>query len=337
MIVSPSRVENIILDSGALRDNPLGDPAQRAISVYLPPGHDDVSDQRYPTVYLLSSHGNTGQSMLNWRPWEGTIKDQLDALILGDRMGPMIVVLPDMWTRFGSSQFINSAGMGRYEDFLIHELVPLVDRNYRSIAHRDQRAIMGRSSGGYGALVQAMRHPEVFGAVACHSGDLYFEYTCLPMLSKMHQHLARFGSLSDFIRDIPTIRPKGGAFWELVMTVCWSAAFGDNPNAPHRFDLPVDPVTGALNDAVWARWLSHDPVRMVELPAHAEALRSMRRVFIDAGSQDEYQLQVGARVLHQRLETLGITHDYEEYPDGHRGTHYRYDTSLPRLYEALST
>jgi hypothetical protein len=142
--------------------------------------------------------------------------------------------------------------------------------------------------------------------------------------------------LDSFIRDIPAIRPKAGAFWDLIMTVCWSAAFGDNPDAPHGFDLPIDPQTGALNDEVWARWLAHDPIRALDVEANRDALRQMKLIFIDAGQYDEYQLQIGARLLHHKLESLGITHRYEEYPDGHRGTHYRYDVSLPRLVEALT-
>jgi enterochelin esterase family protein len=337
IVTSPSRIEQPILDSQVLQKNPLGDPTQRQVTVYLPPGHDDMSDMRYPSIYLLSSHGNTGPGLMNWRPWDQTIKDQLDTLILNGTMPPAIVVMPDMWTRFGSSQFINSAGIGRYEDYLINEIVPLVDRNYRTIPDRDHRGILGRSSGGYGALVQTMHHPEVFSAVACHSGDLYWEYTCLPGLSKMHQQLARFGGLDAFIRDIPTIRPKSGLFWELIMTVCWSAAFGSNPEAPHGFDLPIDLDTGALNMDVWERWLYHDPLRKLVVPAYAEALRAARLIFIDAGSQDEYQLQVGARLMHHSLDALNIPHIYEEYPDGHRDTHYRYDVSLVHLVEALNS
>lgn len=333
VIISASRIEQPVLDSAILKDNPPGDPALRRVTVYLPPGHDDVPDRRYPVVYLLSSHGHTGQGMMNWQPWDGTIQDQIDALYAAERIGPLIVVMPDMWTRFGSSQFINSAGIGRYEDYMLQEIIPLIDRNYRTIPDRDHRGIMGRSSGGFGAITQAMRHPEVFGAFACHSGDLYWEYTCLPGISRLHQQLERFGGLDAFIADIPTIRPKNSAFWDTVMTVCWAAAFGGNPAAPHGFDLPIDPRTGALNEVVWARWLAYDPVRAVD--AHADALRRMNLAFIDVGQYDEYQLQVGARVLRDKLAAQGIQHVYQEYPDGHRGTQYRYDTSLPLLYEAL--
>ena len=335
MTISPSRVEQPILTSAALRDNPLGDPADRPLTIYLPPGHDDNAEQRYPVVYLLSTHGNTGPGLMNWSPWDVTIKDQLDNLLASGKIGPMIVVMPDMWTRFGGSQFINSDGMGRYEDYLIEEIIPFVDAHYRALPGREHRGVFGRSSGGFGAITQAMHHPELFNAVACQSGDLYFDYACIPGLSRMHQNLAKFDGLDAFIRDIPTIRPKGSAFWDLIMTVCWAAAFGGNPDAPHGFDLPIDPNTGALIPSVWARWLAHDPIRKVDEPAYADALRQIDCVFIDAGQFDEYQLQVGARVLHQKLDALHIPHMYEEYPDGHRGTHYRYGDSLPHLYEAL--
>lgn len=331
-----SRVDYTTLTSNALRDNRLGDPHVRTLPVYLPPGYEDDPQRRYSTLYLLSSHGSTGPSLLNWSAWDENIQQQLDRLITGGVLAPVIAALPDMWTRFGSSQFINSAGIGRYEDYLLDEVIPFVDATYRTLPDRVHRGVLGRSSGGYGALVQAMRHPEVFGAVACHSGDLYWEYTCIPHLSKMHQQLEQFGGLDAFVDSIPTIRPKSGTFWELIMTVCWAAAFGGNPDAPRGFDLPVDPHTGALNSDVWARWLAHDPVRMVDDDAHADALRQMRAVVIDVGAYDEYQLQVGARLLHRRLDALGIAHIYEEYPDGHRGTRYRFDTSLPLLVEALT-
>lgn len=336
MNIATSHVDIQTLSSTVLRDNPLGDPAVRPLPVYLPPGYDDDRQRRYPTLYLLSSHGNTGPSLLNWSAWSENIQQQIDRLITSGVLAPVIVVLPDMWTRFGSSQFINSAGIGRYEDYLISEVVPFVDASYRTLPDRDHRGVLGRSSGGYGAIVQAMRNPQTFGAVACHSGDLYWEYTCIPHLSKMHQQLEKFGGIDAFIADIPTIRPKSGAFWELIMTVCWAAAFGGNPDAQHGFDLPVDPLTGAINAEVWGRWLAHDPVRMIEQPDYADALRQMRAVVLDVGAYDEYQLQIGARLLHNKLETLGIAHIYEEYPDGHRGTRYRFDSSLPLLAEALT-
>lgn len=337
---SPSRIEQPVIESRALQHNPLGDPHIRQVAVYLPPGHDDtdparVDGTRFPTVYLLSSHGNTGPSLLNWRPWDVNIKQQLDDLITRGVIDPVIVVLPDMWTRLGGSQFINSLGIGRYEDYLIDEIIPMIDRRYRTVPDRDHRVVMGRSSGGFGAITQAMHHPDIFGGVACHSGDLYWEYTCLPPLSRMHQHLTKFGDIDQFIANIPAINPKKGDFWDLVMTVCWAAAFGGNPAEPRGFDLPIDPVTGALDSQVWERWLEHDPIRKLDDPACAIALSQMNAIFVDAGQFDEYQLQVGARIFSRKLDELNIPHKFEEYPAGHRGTHYRYADSLVYLGEAI--
>jgi enterochelin esterase family protein len=88
-------------------------------------------------------------------------------------------VLPDCFTIFGGAQYINSSALGRYEDYLLDEIIPYVDANYRTLPDREHRAITGKSSGGYGAMVQAMRHPECFGAMASHSGDIYLNsVTC---------------------------------------------------------------------------------------------------------------------------------------------------------------
>ena len=64
-------------------------------------------------------------------------------------------------------------------------------------------------------------------------------------------------------------------------------------------------------------------------------LRNVKELFIDCGQLDEYNLQVGARLLSQQLQAMSVPHTYEAYPGGHRGTHYRYDVSLPRLVRAL--
>ncbi len=328
------RVEQPVLVSEVLAGNALGDSHARPVPVYLPPGYDEESARRYPVIVMLTGYGGTGPHLLNLRPWDESLPQQLDRLIGSGAMAPAIVVMPDCWTRYGGSQYLNSAALGRYEDYLIQEVIPFVDHHYHTLPDRAHRAIVGKSSGGYGALVQGMHHPEVFGAVACHSGDMYFEFSYIADLARLHANLASLGGWETLRDTLETIRPKNTKLFETVSTLAYGMAYAPNPDAPDGFDFPIDRETGALREDVWARWLAHDPVRKLDEARYAEALRSLKLLYIDWRERDDFNLQVGSRVLTRKLAALGIACHYEEFPDGHFNIHYRYDISLPMLSEA---
>ena len=329
------------ISSSVLRNNPLGDPYTRHLPVYLPPGYKD-SNTRYPTVYLLSGFAGRGAFMFNDSAFDEPLHERLDRLINGGEIQPMIVVLPDGFTRYGGSQYLNSIAVGRYEDHLVEEIVPFIDQTYRTLAQPGFRAIGGKSSGGFGALVQGMRHPDVFGAIACHSGDMYFE-TCyrfdipkfvnaagrngLDSYEKLHAWLVEFS---------PKMQPKPPAFFDIIHLSAMAACYSPNPASPTGFDLPFDCYTGKLLPEIWARWLAWDPVNLVEQQMYADALRQMKLVFIDCGNRDEYALHLGARILSQRLAELEITHWHEEFDGGHRHTQFRYDVSLKAISDAFT-
>jgi enterochelin esterase family protein len=305
------------------------------LPIYLPPGYAR-SGQRYPVVYVLAGHGGSGPLELNSPAWGESFPERLDRLIVSGKVPPVIAVLPDCWTLFGGAQYLNSSALGRYEDYLIEEIVPLVDRDYRTLAERAHRGVTGKSSGGYGAMVQAMRHPEVFGALASHSGDIYFEFGLLHDLAKLHANLVRLGGVEAFIDKIATFKPRThDPFWSVLGMLCYGAAYAPNPAAPRGFDLPVDIETGALREDVWRRWLEWDPLRMIDKAEHAEAYRSMRYIYLDCGLYDELNFAPGTRLMSSKLRALGIRHDAEFFPDGHIDVPYRYDVSLPRLVGAL--
>jgi enterochelin esterase family protein len=320
------------IDFATLRDNPLGDPSLRRIPVYLPPGYDANGGRRYPVIYWLHGFSGTALSQINTSPWVPSIPEVADGVI---RAGapPAIVVMPDGWTRYGGSQFLNSSANGRYEDAVI-ELVDVIDRRYRTLALRDHRGIAGKSSGGYGALALGMRHPDRFGALACLSGDIYFEACFKVGFWTASDVVRRHGGLAPFLQaflDAP--KKKEEMVRALGTTVAMAMAYSPNPASPHGFDLPIDLDTGRLDAAVWARWEQWDPIVMVE--RHAEALRSMRLVYFECGSRDQFNSHHGARMLHRRLEELGIQHEYREFDDDHTATNYRYHESFRRLCEAL--
>jgi enterochelin esterase family protein len=318
------------ISSAVLADNPLGDPATRRVPVLLPPSYD--SRRRYPAIYGLTGYLGRGPMMLNDRAWGLTIQERLDRLYAAG-MGHAIVVLPDCFTRLGGSQYLNSPAVGRYEDYLTQELVPYIDSRYATIADRSGRGVFGKSSGGYGALILGMRQAGLFGAVACHSGDMAFDLCFLPNFPAAANAINTAGGVAAWFERFEARPKKPGPDFDALMTVAMAACYSPNTGAPLGLDLPFDLHTCALREEVWARWLAWDPVRMVD--RHAEALRSLALLFLDCGNRDEHALHYGARQLVARLSALGIPHEYEEFDDGHRDTDYRYDVSLPKLARAL--
>ena len=323
----PGNVQNLRFESEVLRDNPLGDPFERDLFVYLPPEYKE-SSERYPTVYCLSGFTGRGQMMLNDSAFTPNLAERMDRLIDAGTIKPMIVVMPDCFTYYGGSQYINSTATGRYEDYLTQEIVPFVDENLRTIASRDSRAVMGKSSGGYGSLIMGMRHADQFGLVCSIAGDAYFEY-CLPMDFAKAFRIIK-GDPKAFMEKIWSTEKHGRDAHSAINTIGMSACYSPNGT---DFDLPFDLETGEMRHDVWQRWLEHDPVRLVE--KHVENLKSLKLLFLDAGKSDEFALDVGARILSARLTNHGIEHIHEEFDGGHFGVSYRFDRSLELISGTL--
>jgi len=316
-----------------LRGNAAGDPHVRRIPVYLPPAYDAEPSRRFPVVFVLTGFTGRGRMLLNDHPWNPAIDDRMDALVAAGMPG-MILVMPDCYTRFGGSQYMDSTATGRYETHLVEELVPFVDRTYRTLGARAHRGIAGKSSGGFGALRLGMRHPEVFAAVACHSGDMLFEYCYGVDFPPACTTLQVAGGVAKFL-DAFVARPQKGKDDHTTLNIVGMAAcYSPDPREELGLALPFDLATGLPRPDVFARWLACDPLRT--LPAHADALRALRLLYLDCGDRDEFHLHHGARAFTAELRRLGIAHDYEEFADGHMNVSYRYDRSLPALARALS-
>ncbi|MBK6351285.1 MAG: hypothetical protein IPF50_16520 [Proteobacteria bacterium] len=166
--------------SKILADNPLGDPAQRKLGVWLPHEYDSDAThgrgRRFPVFYDLVGFTGTGIAHLNWKPFSENVAERAARLVRDQRMGPAIIVFPDCFTSLGGNQYVNSSAIGNYADFLLDEVIPLVDREFRTLASRDHRGCFGKSSGGYGAMIHGMKYASHWGAIANHSGDAYFDF-----------------------------------------------------------------------------------------------------------------------------------------------------------------
>jgi S-formylglutathione hydrolase FrmB len=260
-----------------------------------------------------------------------------DAVFASGEAPPCIVVYVDAWTAYGGSQFVDSPGTGRYHSYLCNEVVPWVDARYRTLPAPESRAISGKSSGGFGAMITPMLRPDLFGALATHAGDALYELS----------YVAEFGKAVRFLRDY-----DGDIFrwWddfrsrtaftkecdtELLITLGCSAAFSARDDGTP--ELPFDPRSGELLPDVWNRWLAWDPVRMID--RYAEALRGLRAVWIDAGKRDEWFLDLGAQAFRDGLARVGLPDDrvrFELFEGTHMAIDYRYPLALAWLAHRLS-
>ncbi|HYS71917.1 MAG TPA: alpha/beta hydrolase-fold protein, partial [Thermoplasmata archaeon] len=316
-------------DSHVLRGNPLRDPTRRDIAIYLPPKYDPR--RAYPAAYAIVGYTGTGRSLLNVDPLGEDLKAKLDRLIRTGRMGPMIVPMIDCFTRVGGNQYINSTATGRYDDYLHKEIIPFVEAKYRV----SRRGIWGKSSGGFGSIVQGMLHPDRWAALADHSGDSCFELSYLfefpKALAAFREHGGPKRWLAWFWRQPNRRRSE---FFPALNQLGMAAHYSPNPRSPELgIDFPFDFETGEWRPDVWERWRRWDPVNMID--RHWRALKRLRLVYIDCGTKDEWNLIWGARALHAKLRRYGVKHVYEEFDDGHLNITFRYDTSLPALWRAL--
>jgi len=326
------RLEQFELDSEALRGNALGDPHRRAVTVYLPPEYDRVPDRRFPVFVDLVGFMSSGPAHVSWKAFEESVPERLERLVRRKAMGPVIVVFPDCWTRLGGNQYINSPAVGNYADHLVKKVVPQVDERYRTFADPVKRAVFGKSSGGYGALIQGMKYARHWGAIACHSGDMYFDFCYRNDIPRVLTALSAFGGdRRKFLKDFYARRKPDGDSHTL-MFLAMAAFYDPDPKAPLGFQLPMDLHTGEIDEKRWARWRRHDPIELAKRAGVQKQLRSLRGIYVDCGTRDQYHLHYGARILHKRLREAKISHHYEEFEDDHSSVGYRLDVSLPWLY-----
>jgi len=337
----PCRIVYETIESVALSGNAFGDPTTRLVPVILPPSYDESPSRRYPVIYVLSAFASTGWQLLTRSPLAESFDERL-ARLHADRsletpLAECIYVLPDCFTALGGSQYVNSPVLGRYEDHVVREIVPLIDRRYRTQAEAAHRGVIGRSSGGIGALWLAMNHPSVFGAVASHAGDGALRVTLPPMILPFCRVARRYGGPDALLKKWLSLGkgPRSGELFDPMTVLASGAAYSPDPGSACGFALAFDWRTGELDDAVFARWLRFDPVEICQEEPYRNALASLRLIYLDAGTRDEYFLDFTARRLADRLRAVGIAVLHEEFDDGHRSTNYRYDRSLPLLSQAL--
>jgi hypothetical protein len=325
-------VHRLTIESKVLKGNFFDDPHERLVDVYVPHGHDG---RGLPLLVDLVGFTAGGPAHTNWRNFQENIPEQADRLIHEGAMKPCVIAFPDCFTKLGGNQYINSAAVGRWDDFLLMECVPFVEEKF-GCGGTGRRGVFGKSSGGYGAIVHALLHSEFWAASACHSGDMGWELLQYFDMPKVLRALAKENnSIEQWLKAFFAKRKVKDDEVHVLMSLCMCATYDPDLDSYMGVRLPVDPHTCEIIPERWKNWTAWDPLTLVE--TNGPDLQRLKALYIDCGDVDQYNLVYGARRMHRALERLGVPHTYEEFADDHSSVDYRMDTSLPILSKALST
>ena len=325
------RVVQHWIDSEAVANNMLGDPTLRRVDVYIPAGHDGTG---LPLLVDIVGFTGGGPYHTAWKNFGENLPERADRLIASGEMAPCVIAFPDCFTRLGGNQYVNSIAMGNWADFLTTELLNFVEGEY-GCGGAGKRGLFGKSSGGYGAMMHALMHPDIWSAAASHSGDMGFDLMFATDFAHTLRRLAKHGgSVESFMTAFEANPKPAGDDIHALMILAMAATYDPDPNAYLGIRLPVTTDTCEMDPVAWKRWKKWDPLELVE--TRGEGLKSMKALYIDCGDIDQYNLVYGARRMSKRLTEMGIDHVYQEFPDDHSSVDYRMDVSLPILSKALA-
>jgi hypothetical protein len=229
-------ISRVMIESEALKNDMLDDPMVRAMDVYVPAGHDG---QALPLLVDPVGFTSSDLSHTNWVGFRENVPERLDRLISEQRMPPVVVAFPDCFTRLGGNQYINSASMGAWEDFLLHEMLPVIEQGFKC-GGSGRRGVFSKSSGGYGALTHALRHSDIWSAAAYHSSDMGFELCYLPYMPAVLRALAAAGnSIGRWWRQLEATQkhPEGSGM--VINALAMAASYDPDPTQFLGLRLPV--------------------------------------------------------------------------------------------------
>jgi len=320
LFAQSGRVEEVFVTGQTLAGNLDGDPVERSVFVYLPPGYDSSADKRYPVVYLLHGYGLQAARWMTLFDIEGAANRAMGGGGEGERAQEMILVNPSAYTIYDGSFYGSSVTTGDWESFVADELVSYIDSHYRTLPDRASRGLAGHSMGGYGALRIGMKRPDVFSA-------LYPLAACCMMDRGEPSAALTIANGYATREEVVALRyPNKSVFAR-------AAAWSPNPqNPPFFVDLPV--VDGVEQPAVQAKWLANSILPMLD--QYTLNLKRYTAIKFDVGLADG--LLAGNEQLHAAMDQAGIAHTFETYEGDHNNRiSLRIETSvLPFFSSNLS-
>jgi len=328
------QIDRFVLDSKLL-ENRLGDPTSREILVHISPKGVELMQQgtKLPAIIYLAPFTSSGPARASWRAFSESILQRHERLVESGEMLPSILVLPDTFTSLGGNQFVDSPVMGNWSTWLSSDLKDSIVQRYSC---NGKFGLVGKSSGGYGAVYNALVRPGHWDAVVSHSGDVGFEVMFMPTFAEAVTHISRYGTPAKYVEAVLNA-PKMSSDDFHTLMICAMAASYDpgeiSDSNPLGIQLPVDLKHCEIDEVRWNKWLEYDTLKLIE--SKSNNLKTLNLLFIDCGNQDQYSIQYGSRKLTSRLSQLGIKHTWQEFDGTHSGIDYRLDISLPLLSKSL--
>ena len=306
--LSAAQLEVLEVRSVKLKSNPLGDPAARRVAVFVPDA--TKKDTPLPLVVYLPGWGGSSEDVIAQGNggWLGRAVDQLASAGLAIR-----IAVVDGRSRYGGSQFLNSAATGDYADYVADEITPAVEARYPVAKEAAfPRIIAGHSSGGYGALMLAMSRQKQFAAVVALSPDSDFAVTHKPIVEQPSVRAVTRAELDAAMASPEKSRQPADGLARMVMGLC--ANYAPVAGKPGRFEWLYD-ERGAWRAEAWQRWLDLDPLTVVR--KRADAFAPAQRIYLDGAEHDEFGANIGARKIHEVLRERKSPVTFYESPGHH--------------------
>jgi enterochelin esterase-like enzyme len=324
-------VHRLVHKSDVLQGNPLGDPATRDLLVWTPPNWKPA--ESLPILVDLKGYMSSALAHANWNPTAENVPERLDRLT-HEGMPRVVVVFPDCFTKLFGNQYLNSAGSGRYADYVCDEIVPFVEQKF-NCGGKGRRGVFGKSSGGYGAAWHGLHRADFWDAISINSGDMGFDALYIgPLLDDLALLAKHDYSIEKFWNAVLAKKKSSFRDQMAMMDLAQSAFYDPDPAQFMNMQLPLDPYTGEFIPERWANWMAHDPVVMFD--EKGTELKKLKLIYMDCGDHDNFRIHLGMRRFVKKLKAAGIAHTYEEFDDDHMDVDYRMDVFLPVLARALS-
>ena len=295
-------------------ENSGGEETTRRVSIYLPPNYNE-NDSKYPVIYYLHGITQRDSTLIANKG----INKLLDKAIGSGKIKPVIFVMSDQYTLYRGSFYTNSSLTGNWSDFTAKDLVKYVDKNYRTISNRKSRGIAGHSMGGHGAIKLGMLFPKVFSSI----------YSLSPYVLELSEDYGIEGTAFKQAQKIKTREElvRGYTNLNANAVIAVGRAFSPNPNKPPFYaDLPYTYEGDSLivNHKVLDLWNKNLPNEMVN--GYANNLRKLKAIKLDWGNDDFFlHIPPSSKVFSQKLKSLGIKHEAEEYLGSHQDKVYSDD------------